>query len=842
MLFLLPAALARFGCSGHGDCLGGVCIDGLCACDEAFSGERCEHRSCAWMAANRPCANGGSCTNGTCTCPHGVGGEFCELNVCDAGRSGHGTCGISECHPGFTGDLCNEVVKAHCPFSCSGHGLCGQDGRCRCDAGFAGASCARVVPNACMHNCGGHGRCQADGRCECDVGFAGADCSTASQLSVCPSGCSARGLCGPDGSCICEPGFSGEACGRADDEVAPPEGAEGGAEKAAEEEAVSLLEVGSSVEAGEVSQPSAEADGGGGGGVWSGFDHGEAAARAKAQAGKDFAARAAADAQAVERAAMDAEAQAEAQVGAEVAGGRMARVTGTLPHGVVLLSNSSRGGSGGGRNDNSSDSSHDRTGVPPLAANPARLPADRPRTSRDPRRYAPVRAACPAQCSGHGQCRRGACRCHPGYGGASCAEVRPTCEANCSGHGGCNELRGECACHGGFAGAACTIAVEGACPFGCSAHGACSPSFANGCRCTDGMAPPTCAVAAAVGASAAFVQQLELATRLGDGKWAGLRGERDVPGACPLGCSGKGLCAGSECRCASGFTGSGCELATPRCPADCNGHGYCNGGTCVCVAGWGGAECDVPAYTCNGGCSGHGRCVAPPGGGGGGGNGGGNGGGSALLGACSCTAGWGGARCQVSEVPAPHCEGNCSGHGMCAGAGACVCERGWEGAACELKEEAAAADCPTDCCGHGSCRLAPLDARRSIAGSTAAPRRMRQCVCHDRWRGADCCESALSEACPANCNGQGACEHGTCRCEAGWGGEACDSVVVVATCPNHCNGHGACERARCVCHHGFSGEACEEGDAFGLEASGVTASLARHLARVSDLRELRFQG
>ena len=36
-------------------------------------------------------------------------------------------------------------------------------------------------------------------------------------------------------------------------------------------------------------------------------------------------------------------------------------------------------------------------------------------------------------------------------------------------------------------------------------------------------------------------------------------------------------------------------------------------------------------------------------------------------------------------------------------------------------------------------------------------------------------------------------------------------------------------------------EACEEGDAFGASASGVTASLARHLARVADLRESRFQ-
>ena len=237
-------------------------------------------------------------------------------------------------------------------------------------------------PNACLHNCGGHGRCQADGRCDCDVGFTGADCSTASQLSVCPSGCSARGLCGPDGSCICEPGFSGEACGRADDEAPPPEGAEGGEKEAAVEVAppggvtallrqgqqrqrarqrwagersgpgeraadagsiLALLEVGSSVEVGAVSQARAEADcgggggGGGGGGVWSGVDLGKVVGRAKAQGAKDFAARAAADAQVAERAAMDVEAQTQAGAGAgagaDVAGGHMARVTSMLPQG-----------------------------------------------------------------------------------------------------------------------------------------------------------------------------------------------------------------------------------------------------------------------------------------------------------------------------------------------------------------------------------------------------------------------------------------------------------------------------------------------------------------------------
>lgn len=116
---------------------------------------------------------------------------------------------------------------------------------------------------------------------------------------------------------------------------------------------------------------------------------------------------------------------------------------------------------------------------------------------------------------------------------------------------------------------------------------------------------------------------------------------------------------------------------------------------------------------------------------------------------------------------------------------------------------------------------------------------MRQCVCDPRWRGDDCCTSVLQEACAGNCSGHGRCEHGTCACEAGWGGAACEEVAAVATCRDNCNGHGSCQRARCVCHHGFSGEACEDGDAYGLDASGVVPSLARHLERVAGSREPR---
>lgn len=56
---------------------------------------------------------------------------------------------------------------------------------------------------------------------------------------------------------------------------------------------------------------------------------------------------------------------------------------------------------------------------------------------------------CPAdgdgvQCSGHGECDQGVCRCETGYVGANCALA--SCPSNCSGHGECNTETGRCEC------------------------------------------------------------------------------------------------------------------------------------------------------------------------------------------------------------------------------------------------------------------------------------------------------------------------------------------------------------------------------------------------------------
>ncbi len=157
-----------------------------------------------------------------------------------------------------------------------------------------------------------------------------------------------------------------------------------------------------------------------------------------------------------------------------------------------------------------------------------------------------------------------------------------------------------------------------------------------------------------------------------------------------------------ECKCASGWSGPGCDIV---CPANCalpddeRMRKACSSGTCQCMPGFYGYEC---LLKCPGGgaCSGHGTCVAD--------------------GRCICAAGffgrdcastcdasckgkcvWNGAR-AVCECPdgaaGDNCQSvcptggpqrqPCSGRGRCfnsgSATGACVCEVGYGGAACEF--------------------------------------------------------------------------------------------------------------------------------------------------------------
>jgi hypothetical protein len=150
-----------------------------------------------------------------------------------------------------------------------------------------------------------------------------------------------------------------------------------------------------------------------------------------------------------------------------------------------------------------------------------------------------------------------------------------------------------------------------------------------------------------------------------------------------LPCSGRGTCSDGMCDCYDGFgagdgglwpdaaAGNGSDggvgfagagdvigqcgravTAPMACPVDCSGHGVCSGAPewrCACALGWEGPACGSP-----GGVS----CGAGP--------------------AWFDVPHRGrNGRGVVAHAPVP-----CSGHGWCAGGGGCVCEDGWSGPAC----------------------------------------------------------------------------------------------------------------------------------------------------------------
>lgn len=96
--------------------------------------------------------------------------------------------------------------------------------------------------------------------------------------------------------------------------------------------------------------------------------------------------------------------------------------------------------------------------------------------------------------------------------------------------------------------------------------------------------------------------------------------------------------------------------------------------------------------------------------------------------------------------------------------------------------------CPSQCHGHGSCRLG-------------------QCHCFPGYIGLDCADSV----CPVLCSGHGRLVQGRCRCEPGWKGAECAVRDDLCELPD-CSGHGRCVRGRCICEPGFGGDNCERPD------------------------------
>uniref|UniRef100_A0A914UIL9 EGF-like domain-containing protein n=1 Tax=Plectus sambesii TaxID=2011161 RepID=A0A914UIL9_9BILA len=169
------------------------------------------------------CYGKGICKDGKCFCHRGFSGPHCEETSCPVLCSGNGLFagGRCHCHQGWKGADCD--VPAHvCEVpNCSGHGTCGNDGRCLCDRDFSGQFCdQRACPS---EDCSGHGVC-VDGKCYCEFGWKNENCDDAyTSQSMCSGGgavvsrydaaCSNHGVFDHEtSSCLCDRDFTGDRC------------------------------------------------------------------------------------------------------------------------------------------------------------------------------------------------------------------------------------------------------------------------------------------------------------------------------------------------------------------------------------------------------------------------------------------------------------------------------------------------------------------------------------------------------------------------------------------------------------------------------------------------------
>ena len=147
------------------------------------------------------------------------------------------------------------------------------------------------------------------------------------------------------------------------------------------------------------------------------------------------------------------------------------------------------------------------------------------------------------------------CVCEPGWGSFDCSV--PLCPADCSGHGYCFE--GSCRCAAGWEGDDCATASV-ACPHGCYGRGRCLAFALPG---INGV-PYSCAC---------------------DEGWGGLECEADLRRGCAGDppCSGRGTCYRGRCGCDEGYAGIACQKRV--CDNGCSGRGKCTVDGCLCDNG-----------------------------------------------------------------------------------------------------------------------------------------------------------------------------------------------------------------------------------------------------------------
>ena len=510
-----------------------------CFCDPGFGGEDCSHTQPAACNAgsdsDEACSGHGVCERGACFCEDGFAGPQCSVHQCPRQCSGHGTCNIEtatcSCDAPWSG---NDCATPQCPANCSGNGWCTSIEPMAADHSWkAGRTSVMKVDGLETTGGGGiAGRRQQPTRAELlnalpletftptfarvvnlqaiDHGpQAGTHAPTVTYRDVSAASDSLEQLTRSSASpqCLCKPGFDGNDCAHPACHPActpphcfcSPEGiaycARGWSGPACTRR---VLLVNSSTS--HWLPPST---------------HGRRAT---------------------------AELSASLFSGPHLGEDNHSHCPGGCgANGICVLADSRR-------------HTPAETSPPPLLQRPGSNPsseltyhcycADGWHGAHCQNRF---NYSCPFNCSNHGTCVDGRCKCAPGFSGDACDNAAGACPgstAPCSGHGFCLGS-GECSCDALDFGS--SLGVESA-ESGASNHGESTPN--------------------------ALGQRTARSTQV----WFG----RDC--SCALPCAAGSHCQDGHCICPPGRTGPACS--EPACPGQCSGRGICNADGsfgCCCV-------------------------------------------------------------------------------------------------------------------------------------------------------------------------------------------------------------------------------------------------------------------
>uniref|UniRef100_A0A4W4EY57 Stabilin 1 n=1 Tax=Electrophorus electricus TaxID=8005 RepID=A0A4W4EY57_ELEEL len=202
-------------CYDNGTCSDGIHGDGTCRCNPGFKGIGCH-------ICSDPNKHGKNCDQ-DCHCVHGV---------CDNRPNSLGVCRRGSCHPGYSGELCDQAAAlcssdgayTHCHI----HGYCKYSGdqmTCVCGPGYEGDGYSCTEVNLCLKpergGCHINAQCVYAGSgnlsCVCNEGWTG-DGILCVEVNNClmedRGGCHVHAECTPTGpsqnNCECKKGYMGD--------------------------------------------------------------------------------------------------------------------------------------------------------------------------------------------------------------------------------------------------------------------------------------------------------------------------------------------------------------------------------------------------------------------------------------------------------------------------------------------------------------------------------------------------------------------------------------------------------------------------------------------------------